>query len=151
MNTIPTNVSGPASESPACTAPIRTPVATAISAGSSPRRDQQRPPRGGQAGRGDEQGPEELVLLPGPQPPHGRRRYRRARPHRTGVTPGLSDPTLTPVRRRSAGRAESLDADAVHGHAEVDEEMARGVGEAGRAAHVGLGVGPDVRLEVGRG
>jgi hypothetical protein len=37
----------------------------------------------------------------------------------------------------------------VHGHAEVDEEMACGVGEAGRAANVGLGVGAYVGYVIG--
>ncbi len=44
-------------------------------------------------------------------------------------------------RRGSAGGAEALDADALGRHAEAHEQVAGGVGEPGRAAHVGDGVG----------
>ena len=39
-------------------------------------------------------------------------------------------------RSRSAGRAESLDPDAIGGYAQVDEQLAGRTREAGGAAHV---------------
>src|SRR5262245_50154667 len=143
MKTTPTNVSGAASDCPLSTAPIRMPVATAMSAGSRPRSSRIT---------------HHAMARPGAAWNSARKNWYscRARSRRMGGKL-LTRAWLTPsssfagpqLRRGSGGGAEPFDADAVHRHAEVDEQVARGVGEPGRAAHVRLGIGPDVRLEVG--
>ena len=88
-------------------------------------------------------------LGPAPAPASAARQRGRARRPSGPAAPGRGD--RRGLGRVLAGGAEALDADALGRHPEAHQQVAGGVREPGRAAHVGDGVGEQGGGQVVRG